>query len=269
MKFKYITYLFFIFCIVSFSQNKERIEISGQIIVDSLDVEGVTIFNTTASSGSISDNEGKFTIKVYLNDILEISALQFQKITLTIDEKILKSKSVTIVLIEQVNDLPEVVILPFGLSGNINEDIANAKILNPNYDALYFGLANLDEFEFLEDNKDAVRNTEVYGREYINGVDVIGLVGLFLKSKNKDNDTEVKNDQNKETLKNRLLNKKYTEDFYINTVGISKNEVSSFVYFVELNGFDKSLLNDKREFDFLDFILKQRNAFQKIKNVKN
>lgn len=269
MKFKYIAYIFFIFCTISFSQNKERIEISGQIIADSLDVEGVTIFNTTASNGSISDIEGKFTIKVYLNDILEISALQFQKIKVTIDENILKSKAVTIVLIEQVNELNEVVILPFGLSGNLKEDIANAKVLNPNYDALYFGLANLDEFEFLDDYKTEIQNSILTDGKFYNGVDVVSLVSLlakpFFKSK-KDRKNKIKSQT---LLAQTKITNVYSEEYLKITLNISEKDIKPFIYYVEENGYDKTILLDEKEFEFIDYMIKQYAAYQKSENAKD
>ena len=60
------------------AQDIQRVEISGKIIVDSPDVEGVTVFNATSNKGTITDAEGKFSILVALNDRLQISALQFE-----------------------------------------------------------------------------------------------------------------------------------------------------------------------------------------------
>ncbi len=264
MKIKYITFIFVFIFSLSFAQNKNRIEISGQIIANSLDVEGVTIFNKTGGIGAISNIEGQFKINVYLNDVIEIAAIQFQKITLTIDENIMKSKMLTVVLVEQVNELDEIVILPFGLTGSLNEDIASTKILKPNYDALYFGLANSDQFEFADDFESRVNPTSELNQTITlySGIDVIGLVNLIAKQK-KNNKKEITN--------NRLnfITNKYSESYLKERLAISSKEVQSLLYFVQDNDFDVALLDDKNEFKFLDYMIQQRDIFQQKQNAKN
>lgn len=269
MKLNYLTFIFCLLYTMSYAQNVNPIEISGQIIADSLDVEGVTIYNIISKKGVATDTEGKFVIQVSLNDKLEISALQFQKITVTVDENIIKSREVSIVLIERVNELNEVVILPFGLTGNLKEDIVNAKILNPNYDALYFGLANLDEFEFEEDYSTKVRNRITTKGDFYNGADLGGIVRLLLSPLLK---SKKKNDKFVSTVKPVVYNKitdKYSEDYLIENLGIPRKEIKSFIYFIEDNGLNLELLKKGREFELLDYLIKQRDSFLNNNNDKN
>ena len=92
------------------AQEIQRVEVNGKIIVDSPDVEGVTIFNKSTNRGTVTDFEGKFQILVTLNDRLEISALQFEDFEVVITQEIIDSKKVTVVLIEEINKLPEIII---------------------------------------------------------------------------------------------------------------------------------------------------------------
>ena len=46
------------------SQNINRIEVSGKIIVEGNDVLGITIFNTSSNTGTITDENGEFKLKV-------------------------------------------------------------------------------------------------------------------------------------------------------------------------------------------------------------
>ena len=95
--------------------------------------------------------EGKFQILVALNDRLEISALQFENFEVVITQDIIDSKFVTVVLVEEINKLPEIIILPYGLTGDLTVDAIRVKTVNPNLDALYFGLDNQDKIDFTED----------------------------------------------------------------------------------------------------------------------
>ena len=128
----------------TFSQNKNRTEIVGTIIVDRNDKEGVTVFNSSSGKGTITDEDGKFTIEVALNDRIEFSALQFEDFAVVITQQIIDFKEITVFLIEQINKLDEVLILPYNLTGNLSFDTKNIELMNPNLDALYFGLVNLD-----------------------------------------------------------------------------------------------------------------------------
>ncbi len=134
-----------------YSQELERVNIAGTIIVNSLDLEGVTVYNAISNTGTVTDKKGQFVIGAALNDKLIISALQFQNFEITINQDIIDSQTLIAVLVEEVNKLPEVVILPYGLTGNVSTDIARIKTVNPNLDVLYFGLDNLDKFNFTDD----------------------------------------------------------------------------------------------------------------------
>ena len=103
-----------------FSQNIERIELKGTIIVDRNDREGVTVYNSSSEKGTITDADGKFTIQVALNDRIEFSALQFEDFTVIITQEMIDAKEISVFLIEQVNKLDEVLILPHNLTGNLS-----------------------------------------------------------------------------------------------------------------------------------------------------
>ena len=132
--------LFVLFTLTSFSQDVERILINGKIIVSTDDKEGVTVYNTSANKGTITDKDGYFTIKVAINDIVEFGALQFKDFKVTISENIIKSKRLTVILVEEVNKLDEVVLLPFDLTGNLNADLENVRTYNVSLDDVYFWL---------------------------------------------------------------------------------------------------------------------------------
>ena len=72
------------------SQSVSRVEVKGVILSKSNDVEAVTIFNKSSNEGTITNFNGEFIIKVAKNDVIEISALQFQTVNLTIDADIVE-----------------------------------------------------------------------------------------------------------------------------------------------------------------------------------
>ena len=248
-----------------FSQNVDRVEIYGKIIVDSVDVEGVTIYNTSSNKGTITDIEGEFSIYVALNDRVEVSALQFEKFVIVINEDIIASKILTIFLVERINKLDEIVILPYGLSGNLTVDMESIKTFNPDLDALYFGIHNMDEYEFSEDYKSAATNLAMEEGRYYNGADFVEIIGFLLKP--------LFNSKSKRPLKAspsyESFTTKYSLAYLTNNLDIPENNVDEFVFFVEDSGFDKNLMIDGNELEFLEFLIDQSRLFKNIKNEKD
>ena len=260
------TTLLALFTIFSFftvtSQTIERIEISGKIVVSSDDLEGITVYNTSANKGTITDENGLFKIKVALNDIIEIRSLQFQDFTVTIDNNIIKSKKMTVFLVEEINKLDEIVILPYDLTGNLLVDIESVKTFNPSLDAIYFGVANMNDFEFPDDYKSKVVNIAMpgTGNNIRYGTDIIGLVDLFIRPIFKSN----KNDKNtSSTISYDELTDHYSANFLIENFNIPENKVEAFMSYVEAEGIDYSLLNSGKEFQLLEFISQKSQEFLK------
>lgn len=264
-------YLTLLFIAISFttiqSQETKRIEVTGRIVVKNPDVEGVTIYNTSSNRGTITDEKGRFKIKVALNDRIEISALQFKDFKIIIDSEIIKSKALTVFLIEKINKLPEIVLLPYGLSGDLPTDVANTNTVNPDLDALYFGLDNLDKIDFTADYLSGIRNTAMTDNTLYYSADAIKIIGLLFKP--------IFNSKNK---KNKLLNssateeeitKKYSTEYLMQRLNIPKEHIMEFVYYVEDAGLEKRLLDNGHELEFLDHLIKKSKEFQKVKNGKN
>lgn len=260
-----IALLLFLMCsplLTITGQNTKRIEISGKIVVDSDDLEGITIYNTSAKKGTFTDEKGLFKLKVALNDIIEVRSLKFQDFTLTIDDNIIRSKKVTIFLVEDINKLDEVVVLPYDLSGNLTVDIESVRTFNPKMDAIYFGIANMNEYEFPDDYKSQVVNIAMRGpgNDIKYGLNVIGIVGLFLKpafNKDKSNKkVEVMGDIEADELTDH-----YSAKFLIENFNIPENKVDAFIAYVEEEGLDYSLLKSGKEFEFLEYISAKSKAF--------
>lgn len=249
----------------AFSQNINRIEVFGKIVVDSVDVEAITVYNTSSNKGTITDKNGQFSIKVALNDRIKFSALQFEKFIIVINDAILYSKIMTVFLVEKINKLDEVVLLPYGLSGDLTVDIESVKTFNPNLDALYFGIKNVDVFDFTDDYKSKVLNIAMEEDTYFNGLNLINVIGLFVKpifnnkKKNRINNSNTYQD----------LTTKYWLAYLQKNLNISENKINDFVYYIEDIGFDKGLMDEGKELQFLEFLINQSKEFQKIKNKKN
>ena len=98
-------------------------EIKGQVISDSLDVDAILVVNKNSNKSTITDKEGFFIIDARMNDTINFSAIQFKFKQQIITQDIYESGEFVIMLEEKVNELPDVVIRPYNLSGNLANDM--------------------------------------------------------------------------------------------------------------------------------------------------
>lgn len=269
---KIIVTLFCTFSIIAFSQDIDRITINGRIIVSAQDKEGVTVYNTSSNKGTVTDEIGEFKIDVGINDVVEFGALQFKDFTVVISEQILESKQMTVILVEEVNKLDEVVLLPFGLTGNLNADLENVRTYNVSLDAVYFGLDHIEDFQFSADYKTKAENVAFneYNPKVDNMLNLVNLAG-FLVSQVADIDGEEMTNQdkalNKTPFKNAL--EQYSVNFIHVNFDIPLDEMNAFVDYVENKGVDESLLAKNKEVQFLERINQLSQSYLKFKGDKN
>lgn len=256
----------------AWSQSSERIEVTGKIVVSSDDIEGITVYNSSSNKGTTTNEKGEFTIKVMLNDRVEFGALQFQDFRIIINEKIMASKKMTVFLVEQVNKLDEVVILPYDLSGNLLVDIEGVKTFNADLNAIYFGIKHSSAYEFPDDQRSKAENPVMHsqGQTMVNGANVGNILGLLLKPLFKSKLSSKKLvDGSIETGSINSLTEEYSSQFLFDNFSIPINKTDSFIQYIETHGIDYGLLESGRELEFLEFITQKSKLFLTVLSDKN
>ncbi|UKM66302.1 carboxypeptidase-like regulatory domain-containing protein [Flavobacteriaceae bacterium GSB9] len=251
----------------AFSQTISRVAVSGKIIVEDNDLAGITVFNASSNIGTVTDEDGTFSLKVALNDQIEVSALQYQNITFRINEDIIKSRKMKLFLIEEINKLEEVVVVTKGLTGNLVADMEDAKPFKPKLDALYFGVKHSAEYDFEKDYKTEAENVAMNtkGVAVVNGLDVVNVVDQLLlplfRSKVSDKKTVQVPDVPIESIKYY-----FGSEFLMDNFNIPEHRVEDFIQYVQADGFDFSLLNYGNEMEFLELLNQKSKTFLKSKN---
>jgi len=251
-------------------QTVNRVEVYGILFSNSNDVEAVTVFNTSSNKGTITNEIGEFKLKVALNDVIEISALQFQTVTVTIDTDIINSKQLKIQLVEQVNKL-DAVTLSSGLTGNIETDVSNVKTVKP----MILDMGNMDiDFEYNDDkafDNSVIENhlTSITDPDAHNYLPNIGAIfGLIFKSKKdlkikKEIFVGYKYEKPKDLLSVLTLN--YIQEQF----EIPEEKVHLFIAFVENNGVNSELFEPENEMLLIELLVRQKELFLKHQDAKN
>lgn len=115
--------------------------IAGRVYSTDGDVAATHVLNLTTQRATITDVNGFFTIQAHLNDTIAFSAVQYQKKTIVVTPSILESKLISIGLDDAVNELDEVTVTPYNLSGDILKDLKTLE-LDPVVTASTLGLPN-------------------------------------------------------------------------------------------------------------------------------
>lgn len=255
------------------AQEIERISVNGKIIVSSKDKEGVAVYNTSSNKGTATDKNGEFKIEVAVNDIVEFSALLFKDFTVTITEDIIKSKKLTVILVEEINKLDEVVILPFDLTGNLGADLENVRTYNVSLDDVYFGLDHIEDFEFSPDFKTKADNLAFneYNPRVENMLNVVNLAE-FVVRQIADIDKEYPVSHSKDGIKKTPFKEaldKYSVNYIHVNFNIALDQVETFIDYVEEQGVDEALLAEDKEIQFLERITQLSKSFLKEKSEKD
>lgn len=259
---KVLFFVLFATTFTLFSQDFKRIEVDGKIIVESNDVYGITIFNVSANKVAVTNEKGEFKLVVRLHDKIEVSALQFENLKFEVNEAIIASRQMKIFLIEEINKLDEIVLLPKSLTGDLETDISLTQNFTPKLDALYFGIRKKDEFDFKPDNKTQVDNiaTPTQHITMINGLNIVNVVDQLLlplfRSK-----TPQKEEKGIPEVPIESVKYYFSSTFLTDNFDIPEHRVEEFIHYVQASDFDYSLLSYGKEMEFLEHLHDKSVAF--------
>ena len=246
------------------SQDIDRVKISGKILApEGEDLEGVTIYNTSSQLGTIANFDGEFQLSVAENDRVQITALQFQQFTVVIDKGIIDSKSMRVSLNPAVNQLGEVIVSPYDLSGNIEADVRRINVteINSDWDTTY---ENLEfGYEFSADQWTSIVGNRAeqafYNGQSQNGGNILGLVGLFLKNKR----FNIGRTNEERQVAVTALRQRFSNTYINETFGIPAEKVNDFIYFIEETNFDTNLLKSENEIQLLEVLYRKSEIYKR------
>lgn len=238
------------------AQQIQRIEINGRISVETEDKEGITVYNQSANNGVTTDENGVFRINVAENDIIAFGALQFKDFTITIDKRIIKSRQMSVRLVEEVNKLDEVIVLPYDLSGNLNTDVEAVRTYNVEMSEIYKGEEDFDDYKYSADNKTKIDDPLLDENRFRNGLNIVNIFKLFSKNKNKSKS------KSEELIGERSpIYELYSSQFIKENFNIPIDLTDVFIDFVESKDYKKSLLKKKNELLLIEFLEQQSQLF--------
>ncbi|WP_420602100.1 carboxypeptidase-like regulatory domain-containing protein [Flagellimonas sp.] len=135
MKRVLLTFFSFVsfFC---FAQNEDGSLVEGELKATVINAQtsfpmvSVHVINLNKVVGTITDQEGKFTIRAAVNDTLYLSFLGFKSQKVRVTNDMFKFEDTEIALTELAYALEEVIVRPYQLTGYLEIDVKNLPINN-------------------------------------------------------------------------------------------------------------------------------------------
>ena len=238
-------------------QKLARIMVDGQIIVPSGDGPGgIVVYNKTAQRGTITSEEGTFDIAVARNDELVIQSLQFAPITVLVDQGIVSSKQINITLRETINELSEIIVTPYDLTGDIVADVNRVKTINDNVSLTATQLSAEDS---KPDRYSAVENVAIDDQRWRYGLNFVNIFkAIFDKKDTTEGDISV-------TAEDELV-EMYSNEFFQKNLDIDKGKIGLYMDYVAANGLDKEMLEQGNELNLIQFLINKRDEFKAIQS---
>lgn len=254
---------------VLLAQDIERTKVSGKLHVpQGDDAEGINVYNVSSQKGTITKPDGTFEIEVAENDRVEITALQYQSFTVVIDKGIVEERKMNIFMNPAINQLDEVVVRPYDLSGNINVDVKKIPTYTVTQD-LGLSKYNLQYGRDLAPDKQSkisgnAAEEALHGNTLKDGVNILGILGgvaqlLFPKG---EKITLVERQENERVMDNNIQ-QRFSREFIASNFGIPEEKAVDFLYFAQENGMVQRLLQSENEMELMEFLLAKSEEYKK------
>lgn len=265
---KLLILLFIVISPILLAQDIERTKVIGKLHVpQGDDVEGVSVYNISSQKGTITDANGSFEIKIAENDRLQITALQYQSFTVVVDKGIIERKQMNIFMNPAINQLEEVVVRPYDLSGNINVDVKKiptysiSKDWDLSYGAMEYG------YDFKPDEKTAISGNAaeeaLHSNALKNGADVLAILGgvgqlLFPRGKT----ISIADRERNRALVSNNIQQRFSKDFILANFGIPEDKAVDFLFYAQENGLKQNLLKPENEMELMEFLFKKEKEYK-------
>lgn len=239
--------------LVGFAQEKDVLR--GKIVTDTLQPnQAINIINLTKGLGAINDEVGYFQIKAEEGDTIVFSSVQHYQKAHIVTKKDLKKANLAIQLVTKVNELDEVTVSQYDLSGEAKEDIKKIETFEDNLPM--FNAKVLDETPFVKEmGAKTVRNTTVDHRKNATAFNFIAA-GRMIASLFKKN--EKKKEKNARV---RKITDFYQATFIVEELEIPATELYNFLDYINEQAETKKILKTGDELRILEHLIQQSRIF--------
>ena len=231
-----------LFAPLAMAQSDYRTWLRGKILYQNTNVVAANVVNTTTQKATISDDNGEFAIEVKMDDELVFTSLQYQIRVVKITKEILQRGRLVIDVNEKVTELDEVVVTPE----------QRQKFLD-------LRAEEFKEFDYERDRSTRVENTLMRQGQLYNGLNFVNVFKALYRLVDKG-----KSDEKVYSLQpSEVIRKLYDDTFFTEQLNIEKDKIGLFLVFCDGEIKTKELLEEKSDFEIMDFLVKAGEKFNR------
>jgi hypothetical protein len=219
-------FLFFFLIVINASAQSIFSKLEGKVTNLDKGIADVHVMNTSSNRATITDAEGRFSISTKLNDTILFSAVQYKRMSLVISRAMLESRSIIVPLEEFINELDEVVVRPYNLSGDLSRDM-NSLNKEKVYVASTLGLPNAYVKPITQAERKLNEATTGGGLVPLNPIiNAISGRTKYLKK------VLASQEKYARTIRVREY---YADSLFVKYLKIPENKIEDFMYFCEVD----------------------------------
>lgn len=237
-----------------YAQQQGETRLTGKVMQEGRPVPDVHIMNVSRELATISDEAGAFTILARTGDTLYFSAVQLKRKTLTVTEAMLMSLEILVPLEEFVNELDEVVVRPYNLSGDISRDIARMPAEQV-YVAATLGLPNAYAKPLTQAERMLFEATSGSGLVPLNPIlnAISGRTGRLKK---------ILAAERRENRTQRIRNY-YPDSLFTGELRIPSDKIDDFMYFCEADSLFNPLAESQDRLRIWEFLIEKGEEYHR------
>ena len=249
---KYLVAVLFSFFIMTANSQNKSVTLKGFVKYDTYNIPNINILNKTTELGSSSNENGRFTIKVTKGDSLIFSSLVYKNRIIKITDTHLKSKSITVYLESDINQLEEIMLEKNIIINWQNAAVTKGTILN-----------NDKTSNSKPPNARLLTDPNARG----GGINFISIFQQLTQKWRLKRKTKKRKFKKIQVLKNEFsttTRNKYGDTFFTEWLKIPEMKINLFLDYCEGNGLRE--LYDNDEIIIKNFLIKQSKKFNSINN---
>lgn len=245
-------FLIFFLVVINASAQSIFSKLEGKVTNVNKGIADVHVMNTSANRATITDAEGLFSISVKLNDTILFSAVQYKRMTLVVSRAMLESRSIIVPMEEFINELDEVVVRPYYLSGDLSRDMNSLKSEKV-YVASTLGLPNAYVKPITQAERKLNEATTGGGLVPLNPlINAISGRTKYLK--------KVLASQEKYARTNRVRDY-YADSLFVKYLKIPESKIEDFMYFCEVDIAFSAVVDSHDKLKIWEYLKLRSNAY--------
>lgn len=254
----YTTLVFLLTSALAVGQSFFSKKLTGRVYGADGDVAATHVQNITAKRATITDINGFFSIPANLNDTLLFSAVQFKKKQVVITAEILNQPTLNVLLEDVLNELDEVVVTPYNLTGDLTKD-ANIIPIEPVVTASTLGLPNAYVKPLTLAERELFEATSGGGLLPLNPI-LNGISGRTKMLKER----VARNNKYARTKRVRAF---YADSIIVSDLKIPDLKIPDFMYYCEIDPSFSALVDTHDRLKIWEFLRKKSEIYRENNNL--